>query len=33
MADGTDEDGARAIAMDEWMVWETKERVALGAPI
>jgi hypothetical protein len=23
VADGTDEDGARAAKMDEWMVWET----------
>jgi len=22
MADGTDEDGARAVKMDEWVVWE-----------
>jgi hypothetical protein len=22
MADGTDEDGARAAKMDEWVVWE-----------
>jgi hypothetical protein len=28
--DGTDEDGARAARMDEWIVWETVERVALG---
>jgi len=31
MADGTDEDGARAMAMDEWIVWEVKERTALEA--
>jgi len=33
MADGTDEDGARAAAMDEWIVWEVKaeERTALEA--
>jgi len=30
MADGTDEDGARAARMDEWMVWKAEERVALG---
>jgi hypothetical protein len=28
MADGTDEDGARAARMDEWVVWEAEERVA-----
>ena len=28
MADGTDEDGARAAALDEWIVWEAEERVA-----
>jgi hypothetical protein len=28
--DGVDEDGARAARMDEWIVWETVERVALG---
>jgi hypothetical protein len=26
-----DEDGTHAAAMDEWIVWEAKERVALGA--
>jgi hypothetical protein len=30
MADGTDKDGTRATAMDEWIVWETRERVAPG---
>jgi len=25
MADGTDEDGARAARMDEWVVWEVGE--------
>jgi hypothetical protein len=33
MADRTDEDGARAAAMDEWIVWEAEERVAPGASI
>jgi len=28
MADGTDEDGARAARMDEQVVWEPEERVA-----
>jgi hypothetical protein len=28
VADGTDEDGARAAKMDEWVVWETVERAA-----
>jgi hypothetical protein len=28
MADGMDEDSARAIMMDEWIVWEMRERVA-----
>jgi hypothetical protein len=28
MADGTDEHDARAVRMDEWVVWETVERVA-----
>jgi hypothetical protein len=28
VADGTDEDGARAARMDEWVVWETVERAA-----
>jgi hypothetical protein len=32
VADGTDEDGARAATMDEWIVWEAEERVAPGAP-
>jgi len=30
MAYGTDEDGARAAAMDKWVVWEAEERVAPG---
>lgn len=25
MADGTDEDGARAARLDEWIVWEAEE--------
>jgi len=25
MADGTDEDGAHAAKMDEWIAWETEE--------
>ena len=29
MADRTDECGARAAAMDEWIVWEAEERIAL----
>jgi hypothetical protein len=28
IADGTDEDGARAARMDEWVVWEKVERAA-----
>jgi len=28
MADGTDEDGARAAKMDEWVVWESGENIA-----
>jgi len=28
MVDGTDEDAARAAAMDEWIVWKTDERTA-----
>jgi hypothetical protein len=28
MADGTDEDGAYAARMDEWVAWETGERTA-----
>jgi hypothetical protein len=28
VADGTDEDGARAARMDECVVWETVERIA-----
>jgi hypothetical protein len=28
VTDGTDEDGARAAKMDEWVVWETVERAA-----
>jgi hypothetical protein len=31
MADGTDEDGAYAARMDEWVAWEAVERSALGA--
>jgi len=31
MADGTDEDGARAATMDEWVVLETVERTAREA--
>jgi len=27
MADGTDEDGARAAKMDEWVIWEVGERL------
>jgi hypothetical protein len=30
MADGTDEDGARAARMDEWVAWDAKERAAAG---
>jgi hypothetical protein len=30
MADGTDEDGARAARMDDWIVWETVGRVTPG---
>jgi len=30
MADGTDEDGAHAAAIDEWIVWEAE---APGTPI
>jgi len=26
MADGLDEDGARTVRMDEWVVWEAEER-------
>jgi hypothetical protein len=33
VADGTDEDGARATRMDEWVVWETVERAAPGARV
>jgi hypothetical protein len=29
MADGTDEDGAGATKMDEWVVWDAVERTAL----
>jgi hypothetical protein len=25
---GTDDDGARATRMDEWVIWETRERTA-----
>jgi hypothetical protein len=28
MADGTDEDGAHAAKMDEWVVWNATERTA-----
>ena len=28
MLDGTNEDGARAAKVDEWVVWETTERIA-----
>jgi hypothetical protein len=28
MADGTDENGARASRMDEWVIWETRGRSA-----
>jgi hypothetical protein len=28
MADGTDEDGAHAARMDEWVAWETVEGTA-----
>jgi hypothetical protein len=28
MADGTDEDGARAAKMDEWVVWDATRRTA-----
>jgi hypothetical protein len=31
MADGTDEDGAYAARMDEWVAWETVEGQPLGA--
>jgi len=31
MADGTDEDGARAAAMDEWIICEAEERAAAEA--
>jgi hypothetical protein len=27
MANGTDEDGTRAARMNEWVIWEAKERV------
>jgi hypothetical protein len=30
MADGTDEDGARASRIDEWVVWETRRGKPLG---
>ena len=33
VADGTDEDSARAARMDECIVWEAEERVAPGGPI
>ena len=28
MADGTNKDGARAVVIDEWIVWEVEERGA-----
>jgi len=28
MADGTDEGGARAVRMDEWVVWEVGDGIA-----
>jgi len=31
IADGTDEDGARAARMDEWVVWEVGDGLAPGA--
>jgi hypothetical protein len=31
VADGTDEDGAHAAKMDEWVAWGTVERRPLGA--
>jgi hypothetical protein len=31
MTDGTDEEGAHAARMDEWVVWETVEGAAPGA--
>jgi hypothetical protein len=31
MADGTDEDGACAARIDEWMIWEVEERSPHGA--
>jgi len=30
VADGTDEDGARAARVDEWVAWETKTEDARG---
>jgi hypothetical protein len=30
MADGTDEDGARAARMDEWVVWDATGEKPLG---
>ena len=33
MADGADEGGARAAAMDERIVWEAEERAAPEVPI
>jgi hypothetical protein len=33
MADGTDEDGAYAARMDEWVAWETMEGAALGTRV
>jgi hypothetical protein len=32
MANGRDEDGARAAVMDEWVVWETREGAAPREP-
>jgi len=32
MVDGTDEDGARAARMDEWVVWEGRPRGLIRFP-
>jgi len=32
MADGMNEGGARAAAMDEWVVWEAEEGAVPAAP-
>jgi len=32
VADETDEDGARAARMDDWIVWEAEEEVARRTP-